>query len=81
MIHVRPLIPSGSDPALLHTSDQHKGTKHMKLTNVLFFILGGVLLIAGIGALASVALRLLWPALLLGVGVMLIGKAVKSPSA
>ncbi len=53
----------------------------MKLTNILFFILGGVLLIAGIGALASVALRLLWPALLLGVGVTLIGKAVKSPSA
>lgn len=53
----------------------------MKLTNVFFFIIGGVLLIAGIGALASVALRLLWPALLLGVGVALIGKAVKSPTA
>ncbi len=53
----------------------------MKLTNIFLFILGGVLLIAGIGALASVALRLLWPALLLGVGVALIGRAVKSPPA
>lgn len=53
----------------------------MKLTNIFLFIFGAVLLIAGIGALASVALRLLWPALLLGVGVALIGRAVKSPSA
>jgi hypothetical protein len=52
----------------------------MKLTNIFLFILGGVLLIAGVGALASVALRLLWPALLLGVGVTLIGKAVKTSS-
>ena len=52
----------------------------MKLTNLFFLIFGGVLLIAGVGALASVALRLLWPALLLAVGVSLIAKAVKTSS-
>ncbi len=52
----------------------------MKLTNIILFAIGAVLLIAGIGALASVALRLLWPAMLLGVGVALIGKAVKNPT-
>lgn len=51
----------------------------MKLTNIILFVLGAILLVAGVGALASVALRLLWPAMLLGVGVFLIGKAVKNP--
>lgn len=50
----------------------------MKITNIILFVIGAVLLIAGIGALASVALRMLWPALLLGVGIALLGKAVKT---
>lgn len=52
----------------------------MKLTNIVLFVFGAILLVAGVGALASVALRLLWPAMLLGVGIALIGKAMKNPT-
>jgi hypothetical protein len=52
-----------------------------KITNVALFVTGALLMVFGIGALAGVALRLLWPALLLGVGAAFVSKAVSSEPA